>query len=109
MAAIRFDGGVPEDVFRRPADGLLGVLVTQSLHVVTNIGSALSSRLVGIREGSSGPSSHQLLSQWHLLELHAMHASIGNAEQRSCCEDEVVLHRHNHFLQVNTEKEDCSR
>ncbi len=76
-----------EDVLRWAADGLLGVLMAQSLHVVANVGSALATKLVDVRVSSLGASSHQLLSQWHLLELHAMHASIGSTEQRSCCDD----------------------
>ena len=40
-------------------------------------------------------STHELLSERHLLELHAVHASIGGTEQRSCCDDEAVLHDDN--------------
>jgi hypothetical protein len=49
-------------------------------------------------------STYQLLSQRHLLELHAMHASIGGTEQRSCCDDETVLHGHSNLL-LNTGEE----
>lgn len=94
MGAVGIDRGVSEDVFRWTSHGLLGVFVAEGSHVVTDAGSALSFQsIVGSLRSEFHVQSHQLLFQWHLLELHAMDASIGGTEQRSCCNDEAVLHR----------------
>lgn len=98
VAAIRVDRGVSEDVLSWTAEGLLGVFVAQSFHVVANVGSALDLGSASVRLHTSSWRTYQLLSQRDLLELHAMHASIGSTEQRSCCDDEAALHRHDHFL-----------
>jgi len=41
MRTISINGGVSEDVLGRTSHGLLGVFVAESLHMVTNVGSAL--------------------------------------------------------------------
>lgn len=41
MRAISINRCVAEDVFARTSQGLLGILVTQGVHVVTDVGSSL--------------------------------------------------------------------
>jgi hypothetical protein len=38
-------------------------------------------------------STYQLLIKRNLLKLHAMDAGRGGSQQRSCCDDQVGLHR----------------
>lgn len=73
------DRGLSKDVFRRTSHDLLSVLVSESSHVVTNVGSA------------------ELLLQRHLLELHAVHASIGSTQQGGC-DNKTRLHDANQWI-----------
>jgi hypothetical protein len=104
MAVFRVDGGVPEDVLRHSAHGLLSVFMAQGPHVVVNVGSTLSQASVCLENGTWVGSTHKLLTQRHLLELHAMHAGIGGTEQRSCCDDEGILHGDNRHLTSTDDK-----
>lgn len=96
VRAVSVDGCMSEDVLGRASHGLLTVFVAEGSHVVADVGSTLCKSQTVCGPGRAQRLTHQLGLQRHLLKLHAMHACVGRTQQRSGCENNGVLHRHNH-------------